>query len=47
MTGEAAGNADWTARLHARTPLVIAFVLGLAFLLLLARLPLAARWPPP
>jgi uncharacterized membrane protein YdfJ with MMPL/SSD domain len=36
VTGEAAANQDWTDRLHARTPVVIAFVLTLAFVLLLA-----------
>ena len=34
LTGNAAGNADFSGRLSALTPLVIAGVLGLAFLLL-------------
>jgi len=33
--GETAGNHDWDAQLTSRLPLVFAFVLGLAFLLLL------------
>ncbi|HWK24980.1 MAG TPA: MMPL family transporter [Solirubrobacter sp.] len=44
VTGEAASKLDFTSRLNATTPLVIAFVLGLALLLLLASfrsLPLA------
>jgi RND superfamily putative drug exporter len=36
VTGEAAGSADFTARLRTATPIVIAFVLGLTLLLLLA-----------
>ncbi len=36
LTGEAAWNADFTSRLSTATPLVLAFVLGLAFLLLVA-----------
>jgi uncharacterized membrane protein YdfJ with MMPL/SSD domain len=36
LTGDAAGNADFTNRLKTTTPLVIAFVLGLAFVLLVA-----------
>jgi RND superfamily putative drug exporter len=35
VTGETAGNHDFTSRLSGRTPLVFAFVLGLAFLLLM------------
>ena len=35
MTGETAGNADFTATVRGRAPIVFAFVLGLAFLLLL------------
>ncbi|GIE98380.1 MMPL family transporter [Paractinoplanes rishiriensis] len=35
VTGEAAGNADFNARLEASLPWVFGFVLGLAFLLLL------------
>ena len=35
VTGEAAGNADFNARLDASLPWVFGFVLGLAFLLLL------------
>jgi len=34
VTGEAAGSKDFTDRLSARTPIVIAVVLGLAFVLL-------------
>ena len=44
VTGDAAGTLDFTQRLQDTTPLVIAFVLGLALLLLLASfrsLPLA------
>ena len=36
LTGDAAGNADFSGRLTTVTPLVIAGVLGLAFLLLIA-----------
>jgi uncharacterized membrane protein YdfJ with MMPL/SSD domain len=36
LTGDAAGNADFSGRLTTITPLVIAGVLGLAFLLLIA-----------
>ena len=36
MTGDAAENADFTSRLAGVTPLVIAFVLALAFVLLVA-----------
>jgi RND superfamily putative drug exporter len=36
VTGDAAANADFTDRLRTSTPVVIAFVLGLALLLLLA-----------
>jgi uncharacterized membrane protein YdfJ with MMPL/SSD domain len=36
VTGSAAFDADFTQRLESRTPIVIAFVLGLAFLLLIA-----------
>ena len=36
VTGEAAGSADFTDRLKSSTPIVIALVLGLAFLLLVA-----------
>ena len=36
VTGAAAGTADFSATMHSKTPLVFAFVLGLAFLLLLA-----------
>ena len=36
LTGDYAGNLDFTSRLSHVTPLVIAFVLGLAFLLLIA-----------
>jgi uncharacterized membrane protein YdfJ with MMPL/SSD domain len=36
VTGEAARDADFTKRLKDRTPIVIAFVLALAFVLLLA-----------
>jgi uncharacterized membrane protein YdfJ with MMPL/SSD domain len=36
VTGEAAGSADFSARLRTATPLVIAFVLGLTLLLLYA-----------
>ena len=36
LTGEAAGGADFTNRLEKSTPIVIALVLGLAFLLLVA-----------
>jgi uncharacterized membrane protein YdfJ with MMPL/SSD domain len=36
LTGDAAGNADFSGRLTTITPLVIAGVLGLAFLLLVA-----------
>jgi uncharacterized membrane protein YdfJ with MMPL/SSD domain len=45
VTGEAARDADFTKRLKDRTPIVIAFVLALAFVLLLAAfrsVPLAA-----
>ena len=45
VTGQAADEADFTNRLNARIPIVIAFVLGLAFVLLVAAfrsLPLAA-----
>jgi uncharacterized membrane protein YdfJ with MMPL/SSD domain len=45
VTGRAAGSADFTARLRSSTPIVIAFVLGLAFVLLVGAfgsLPLAA-----
>ncbi len=45
VTGMAADNADFEDRLAGRTPLVILFVLGLAFLLLVAAfrsIPLAA-----
>jgi uncharacterized membrane protein YdfJ with MMPL/SSD domain len=45
VTGEAARDADFTERLKNRTPIVIAFVLALAFVLLLAAfrsVPLAA-----
>jgi uncharacterized membrane protein YdfJ with MMPL/SSD domain len=35
VTGEAAGSADFTAEMRHAAPLVFAFVLGLAFLLLL------------
>jgi uncharacterized membrane protein YdfJ with MMPL/SSD domain len=35
VTGETAGNADFTATVRERAPIVFAFVLGLAFLLLL------------
>ncbi len=34
LTGDAAGNADFSGRLSTMTPIVIALVLGLAFLLL-------------
>ncbi len=34
VTGITAGNQDFSARLHSRAPVVFAFVLGLAFLLL-------------
>jgi RND superfamily putative drug exporter len=36
LTGDYAGNLDFTSRLSQVTPLVIAFVLGLAFVLLVA-----------
>jgi RND superfamily putative drug exporter len=36
LTGDYAGNLDFTSRLSQVTPLVIAFVLGLAFILLIA-----------
>ena len=36
LTGDAAGSADFTNRLRTSTPLVIAFVLALAFVLLVA-----------
>ena len=36
MTGAAAGDADFEDRLAGRTPLVLLFVLGLAFVLLVA-----------
>jgi uncharacterized membrane protein YdfJ with MMPL/SSD domain len=36
LTGDYAGNLDFTSRLSNVTPLVIAFVLGLAFILLIA-----------
>ena len=36
VTGAAAADADFSQRLNERTPLVIAFVLGLAFVLLVA-----------
>ncbi|HUJ35493.1 MAG TPA: MMPL family transporter [Solirubrobacteraceae bacterium] len=36
LTGDYAGNLDFTSRLSHVTPLVIAFVLGLAFILLIA-----------
>jgi uncharacterized membrane protein YdfJ with MMPL/SSD domain len=36
LTGDYAGNLDFTSRLSSVTPLVIAFVLGLAFVLLVA-----------
>jgi uncharacterized membrane protein YdfJ with MMPL/SSD domain len=45
VTGEAARDADFTSRLKERTPIVIAFVLALAFVLVLAAfrsVPLAA-----
>jgi RND superfamily putative drug exporter len=44
LTGDDAGNLDFTSRLSSVTPLVIAFVLALAFVLLLAtfRSPLLA-----
>ena len=35
VTGETAGNADFTSTVRERAPIVFAFVLGLAFLLLL------------
>jgi RND superfamily putative drug exporter len=35
VTGEAAGTADFSATMHSKTPIVFAFVLGLAFLLML------------
>ena len=35
VTGETAGNADFTSTMRSRAPIVFAFVLGLAFLLLL------------
>jgi uncharacterized membrane protein YdfJ with MMPL/SSD domain len=35
VTGETAGNADFTSAVRDRAPIVFAFVLGLAFLLLL------------
>lgn len=35
MTGQTASSADFSSLLSARTPLVFAFVLGLAFLFLL------------
>ena len=35
VTGNTAGTHDFSARLHSRAPIVFAFVLGLAFLLLL------------
>ncbi len=35
VTGETAGDADFTAAVRDRAPIVFAFVLGLAFLLLL------------
>ena len=35
VTGETAGDVDFNAATHARAPIVFAFVLGLAFLLLL------------
>ncbi|MFZ0341730.1 MAG: MMPL family transporter [Gaiellaceae bacterium] len=35
VTGETAGDVDFTSAMHAHMPLVFAFVLGLAFLLLL------------
>ena len=35
VTGETAGNADFNATNRSRAPLVFAFVLGLAFILLL------------
>src|SRR6266571_3916618 len=35
VTGITAGNHDFTVRLHSRVPVVFAFVLGLAFLLLM------------
>ncbi|HEY2635775.1 MAG TPA: MMPL family transporter, partial [Solirubrobacteraceae bacterium] len=36
VAGDAAGNADFTHQLSKTTPIVIAFVLGLAFLLIVA-----------
>ena len=35
VTGETAGDVDFTAAMHSHMPIVFAFVLGLAFLLLL------------
>lgn len=35
VAGDTAGTKDFSQRLHERLPLVFAFVLGLAFLLLL------------
>jgi RND superfamily putative drug exporter len=35
VTGETAGNVDFTSTMRSRAPIVFAFVLGLAFLLLL------------
>jgi uncharacterized membrane protein YdfJ with MMPL/SSD domain len=36
VTGTAAGTADFNQTMHSKTPIVFAFVLGLAFLLMLA-----------
>jgi uncharacterized membrane protein YdfJ with MMPL/SSD domain len=36
VTGAAAGTADFNKTMHSKTPIVFAFVLGLAFLLMLA-----------
>ena len=45
MTGPAAEDADFADRLAERTPLVLAFVLGLAFVLLLAAFRSVRRSP--
>ena len=45
LTGDYAGNLDFTSRLSHVTPLVIAFVLGLAFILLVATFRSCAGWP--
>ena len=44
LTGDYAGKLDFTSRLSHVTPLVIAFVLGLAFVLLIATFG-SCGWP--